>query len=172
MTVYCNLLLLLLLLLSIDVAAQMLYIEANSCKRPRPLASSNLYFSSWLLLLLLLLLLLTQMLHVDADSRKESGPLPVNPALDKYRAMPGVHIEISPLPYNPSTDCALSKFSQQVVAEDTAWEKLKGSQQYIAWRIREKQALEVLPRGVVSDLAGGGGGSNGGPKRLLLRGGQ
>jgi hypothetical protein len=123
----------------------------------------------------LLLLLFAQMLHVDANSRKEPGPLPVNPTLDKYRAMPGVQIEISPIPYNPGTDCALSKFSQQVVAEDTAWERLKGSEQYMAWRIREKQALEVLPRGVVNDLAGVGGGgkgvSSGGPKRRLLRGG-
>jgi hypothetical protein len=114
------------------------------------------------------------MLHVDANSRKEPGPLPVNPALDKYRAMPGVQVEIAPIPYNPGTDCALSTFSQQVVAEDTAWERLKGSEQYTAWRIREKQALEALPRGVVNDLAGVGGGSgvdSGRPKRLLLRGG-
>lgn len=113
------------------------------------------------------------MLHVDANSRKEAGPLPVNPALDKYRAMPRVQIQISPIPYNPRTDCALSKFSEQVVAEDTAWEKLKGSEQYMAWRIREKQALEVLPRGAVNDLVGGStrGSNGGGPKRLLLRGG-
>lgn len=107
------------------------------------------------------------MLHVDAGSLKEPGPLPVNPALKKFKSLPGVQIEVSPIPYNPATDCAISKFSQQQVIEDTAWEKLKGSEQYKAWRIREKQALGMLPRGVVNDMAGSGSSSSSGPKRLL-----
>lgn len=86
------------------------------------------------------------MLHLSDGSHKELGPLPVNPALEKFRAMPGVQVEVEPLPYNPATDCALSTASQQVVEEDTAWERLRGSEQYRAWRVREKQALEVLPR--------------------------
>jgi hypothetical protein len=119
------------------------------------------------------------MLHVDAGSLKEPGPLPVNPALNKFKSMPGVTIEISPIPYNPTTDTAISKVSQEVLAEDTAWERLRGSEQYAAWQIREKQALELLPAGVVNTMAaaaeggssvgaGGGRGSNA-PKRLTRR---
>ena len=96
------------------------------------------------------------MLHVDAGTRKEPGPLPVTPALDKYRAMPGVTIETTALQYNAATDTAITPLGQELVDEDTAWERLKGSEQYRAWRIREKQALELLPRGIVNDLAGNG----------------
>lgn len=107
----------------------------------------------------------TMMLHVDAGSRKELGPLPVNPALDKYRALPGVQVEISAVPYNPATDCALSTLSQQAIAEDTAWEKLRGTEQYLAWRVREKQALELLPRGVNEADRGGSSSNNTGGSR-------
>jgi hypothetical protein len=93
------------------------------------------------------------MLHVDAGSLKEPGPLPVNPVVNKFKSIPGVTIEISPIPYNPSTDTAISKISQEVLAEDTAWERLRGSEQYAAWQMREKQALELLPRGVVNTMA-------------------
>jgi hypothetical protein len=112
------------------------------------------------------------MMHADGGSHKEPGPLPVNPALEKFRAMPGVQVEVEPIPYNQSTDCAHSTGSQQVVEEDTAWERLRGSEEYSAWRVREKQALGVLPRGVVNELDAGSssGRSSDGPKRLLLRG--
>jgi len=112
------------------------------------------------------------MLHVDLGSRKEPGPLPVNPALDKFKAIPGVTIETTPLTYNPATDMAVNKVSQQLLEEDTAWERLKGSEQYRAWKVREKQALEVIPRGIVNDMAGGSSSSspesgNRSPKRHL-----
>lgn len=122
------------------------------------------------------------MLHVDANSRKEPGPLPVNPALDKYRAMPGVKIEVAALPYNAATDAALTQTSQQALDDDTAWQRLRGTEQYTAWAIREKQALELLPTGVIiasnekaaSSMGGGSSSSStsdglqtGSPKRRL-----
>jgi hypothetical protein len=109
------------------------------------------------------------MRHVDAGSPKEQGPLPVNPALARFKAMPGVQVEVAPLPYNPATDTAISTVSQAAVEEDTAWERLKGSEQYTAWRVREKQALELLPRGYkVTELAAAVGSSSGGRARRQL----
>lgn len=113
-----------------------------------------------------------QMLHVDAGSRKEPGPLPVNPALDKYRALPGVQVEVSAIPYNPAMDCALSTLSQQAIAEDIAWERLRGTEQYLAWRVREKQALELLPRGMVNEADSGSSSSNTGGSRDIGHGGS
>lgn len=115
------------------------------------------------------------MLHVDDSSHREPGPLPIDPALDNYRAMPGVQIQVTALPYNPVTDTAMTPTSQEAVAEDTAWERLRGSEQYAQWTIREKQALGLLPRGVVvaRDTAAVVGGSEQGarsaqPRRLLM----
>jgi hypothetical protein len=84
----------------------------------------------------------------------------VNPALDKFRALPGVQVEVSAVPYNPATDCALSTLSQQAIAEDTAWERLRGTEQYLAWKVREKQALELLPRVVVDEAVSGSSSSS------------
>jgi hypothetical protein len=101
------------------------------------------------------------MLHADRGSPKQQGPLALGRALDAYKAMPGVTISVErSLPYNAATDAAImGAASQQVVAEDTAWEATRGSEQYAAWRTREKQALDLLPRGVVSESAASSAGT-------------
>lgn len=100
------------------------------------------------------------MLHVDAGSLKARGPLALGPGLEALRALPGVRLSTAPLPYNAATDAALSGRSAAEVAQDAAWERRRGSDVYEAARVRDKQALGLLPRGVVAtERAAGGGGS-------------
>jgi hypothetical protein len=99
------------------------------------------------------------MLGADAGVPRQAGPTPLAALLAKYRAMPGVSVEVTPLEYNAATDAAITPVSRGVMDEDKAWEAARGSEQYREWRVREKQALGLLPRGVMitTEKAAAGG---------------
>lgn len=95
-----------------------------------------------------------------------SGPIGDTTLEDTYSNVPGVTIDISPVPFNPGSPFPMRKNEIEVFGEDAAWERKKGSKEYENWRKQQAAAVQLESASTKSsstngtDSAGSGSGSS------------
>jgi len=126
------------------------------------LSTASTFDNGWLLFAPLL----QQMAIGVSDRRVSSGPIGDTTLEDTYSNVPGVTIDISPVPYTPGSPFLMRKNELEVFGEDAAWERKKGSKEYEDWRKQQAAAVQLESAGTISsstngtDSAGSGSGSS------------
>lgn len=89
------------------------------------------------------------------------GPLASMYTVQRYIKVPGVSIDISPSPYNATTQNVLERGQEGILAEDLEWERKRGTKDYQDWLTKQRQALELTQPGGKPDVESKGNLSNG-----------
>lgn len=85
---------------------------------------------------------LTQMV-IGLSSDGVKGPLADMPLVDPFKAQEGVTVDISPVPYDASSDAANSDKNKKIFEEDDAWERKRGTAEWETWNNQQRALLEM-----------------------------